>query len=64
MQKQSGSVHYSGMEWEGKTALGDGGIDISLDISFENCTDFQGSCLLGCQSTNETDVKIWWVFIA
>ena len=62
--EQSGSVHYSGMEWEGRTALRDGGIDISLDISLENCTDSQGSCLLGCQSWNEADMKILGVYIA
>ena len=34
------------------------------DISLENCTDCQGSCLLGCQSWNEADMKFWGAYIA
>ena len=33
MLEQSGSVHYSGIELEGTTALGDYGIDIGLNIA-------------------------------
>ena len=51
---------------QSRTAImgGDDGIDISLDISLENCMDSQGSCLLGCQSWNEADMKILGVYIA
>ena len=58
------SVHYSGIELEGKIALGDGGIDLGLDISQENYTDCQESCLLRNHSWNEADLKILGVYVA
>ena len=46
----------------GRRAMGIHGLLLAL--LGENCAEGQGSCLLGCQSTNEADLRFLGVYIA
>ena len=39
-------------------------LGVLLALLWENCAEGQGSCLLGCQSTNEADLRFLGVYIA
>ena len=54
--------HQSGTGWEGRKAKGD--VRIIASLAVRSCTDGQRSCLLGCQSTNEADIRFQRVYIA
>ena len=41
-----------------------GMLGVLLALLGENCAEGQRSCLLGCQSTNEADVRFQGVYIA
>ena len=41
-----------------------GMLGVLLALLSENCAEGQGSCLLGCQSTNEADLRFLGVYIA